>query len=104
MPSMVFTYSPKPGISPEKFEQFLREVDQPATLGLPAAISSRILRVQTDGAPFAYVEVLEVTSFEEWDRDSKRPEVADVMAKWADYGDLANAKAYKCVQVYAGKK
>ena len=104
MPTLVFTYSPKAGVSFEEFRRFLEEVDQPATLALPSAKSSRILRVQTPDAPFACIEILEITSFEEWDRDSKRPEVQKVIAQWPNYGDVANIKTYKCEQFYAGKK
>jgi hypothetical protein len=103
MPTMVFTYSPKPGVPFEEFERFLREVDQPVTLSVPSAISSRILRVQTADTGFACIETLEVTSFEEWDRDSKLPRVQAVVAQWGSYGDVANVKAYRCEQFYAGK-
>ena len=41
MPTLVFTYSPKPGVSFEEFKQFLEQVDQPVTLSLPSTKSSR---------------------------------------------------------------
>ena len=103
MPTIVFTYSPKEGVSFEEFERFLREIDQPATLSLPSTISSRILRVQGDDAAFRCIEILEITSFEEWDRDTKRPEVKEILDQWPRYGAMDQVKVYNCEEFYAGK-
>lgn len=81
MPTLVFTYSPKAGVSFEEFRQFLEEVDQPLTLSLPSTKASRILRVLSEDAPFACIEILEITSFEEWERDSKTPAVQAVVSQ-----------------------
>jgi len=102
MPTLVFTYSPKPGVSFEEFRRFLEEVDQPLTLSLPSTKSSRIMRVLNEDAPFACIEILEIASFEEWERDSKLPAVQEVLAQWEDYGNLAELKAYSCEEFYAG--
>ena len=102
MPTLIFTYSPKEGVPFEDFERFLREIDQPATLSLPSAVSSRILRVQGDDALFQAIEILEITSFEEWDRDTKRPEVKVVLDQWPEYADMESVKVYKCEEFYAG--
>jgi len=102
MPTLVFTYSPKPGVSFEEFRRFLEEVDQPLTLSLPSTKSSRIRRVLNEDAPFACIEILEIASFEEWERDSKLPAVQEVLAQWEDYGNLAELKAYSCAEFYAG--
>jgi len=75
----------------------LEEVDQPATLALPSTIASAIYRIvepEEEPPSFTYVEVLEVTSFEEWERDSKRPEVQKAIEQWAEYGDVENIKVY----------
>jgi hypothetical protein len=103
MPTLIFTYRPKPGVAPEAFERFLKEVDQPVTLSLPSAKASRILRVLNEDAPFGYVEILEVTGFEDWKRDSQRPEVQVVLDQWPNFGDVATVKAYNSEQVYAGE-
>jgi len=63
MPTLVFTYTPRPGGAFQQFVKFLREVDQPATLSSPSARSSRILRVLDEGAPCGCIEILEITSF-----------------------------------------
>jgi len=104
MPTMIFTYSPKAGVSAADFERFLREVDQPATLRMPSAISSRILRITSEKAPFAYVELLEVTSCEQFLQDGKDPSLAPVLAQWGDYGNPSEVKAYQAIECYSGKK
>jgi len=101
MPTLIFTYSPKKDVAFEDFERFLREVDQPATLSLPSTLSSRILRVQGDVIPFQCIEILEITSFEEWDRDAERPEVKEVVDQWPAYGALDELKVYQCEEFYA---
>ena len=102
MPTLIFTYSPKEGVSFEEFERFLREIDQPVTLSLPSTTSSRILRVIDDKAPFTCIEILEITSFEEWERDAKSPEVKVVLDQWPAYGAVDELKAYNCEEFYAG--
>jgi hypothetical protein len=102
MPTLIFTYSPKKGVSFEEFERFLREVDQPATLALPSTISSRILRVLDEESPFSCLEILEITSFEEWKRDSATPEVQEVVAQWPDFGEVEELRVYNCEEFYSG--
>lgn len=104
MPTLIFTYSPKEGVPFEELKRFLEEVDQPATLALPSVISSRIFRVADGKAPFTCLEVLEISSFEEWDRDAKRPEVQEVVALWPRYGNVDEMKVYRCEEFFAGAK
>jgi len=97
MPTLIFTYRPKPGVPFEEFQRFLEEVDQPATLALPSTIASTIYRIvgpKEEFPSFTCLEVLEITSFEEWEQDSKRPEIQKVIKQWAEYGDVENIKVY----------
>jgi len=103
MPTLIFTYSPKEGVPFEEFRRFLEEVDQPVTLSLPSTTSSRILRVLDEDAAFACLEVLEITSFEEWQRDSATAAVQEVVAQWPQYGDVAALKAYNCEEFFAAE-
>ncbi len=104
MPTMIFTYSAKPGVPAETFEQFIRDVDQPATLKLPSALSSRIFRIKGAGAAFQYLEVLEVTSLEAFAEDGKRPELGPIMEQWKDVGAVDDIKVYQCEEWYAARK
>lgn len=102
MPTLIFTYTPRPDVPFDDFEKFLREVDQPATLSLPSAKSSRILRVHDEGAPFGCIEILEITSFEEWERDTQEPS-EEAGKHWATYVNLDEMKLYHCEEFYAGE-
>jgi hypothetical protein len=103
MPTLVFTYGPREGVAIADFERFLREVDQPITLSLPSVVSSRILRVLDPDASFAFVEILEITGFEEWRRDSQTAAVQEVVARWPAFGDVARLKAYSCEEFYSSE-
>ncbi|WP_342734487.1 hypothetical protein [Bradyrhizobium sp. B117] len=55
----------KPGVDPDEYERFEREVDYPFTAKLKTIISYRIHRltepVPFDGGPWDYIERIEVT-------------------------------------------
>lgn len=101
MATLIFTYSPKEGVSHEEFKEFLDEVDQPATLALPSTISARILRVLDEETKFRYIELLEVTSFEDWDRDTETPspELQSVLDMWPKFAEMDEMKVYRCQEV-----
>lgn len=100
MPTIVFTYSPAEGLSLEEFRKFLVEVDGPATLSIPSAKSIRLLLVVDDESPFKIIELLEVTSIEDWKNDTTvpSPEVKRVLDLWPQYGNVSGMKIYNCVE------
>jgi CRISPR/Cas system CMR-associated protein Cmr3 (group 5 of RAMP superfamily) len=100
MPTIVFTYSPVEGVSLEDFGKFLDEVDGPATLQIPSAKSIRKLVVVDEGAPFKVIELLEVTSLEEWKMDTAEPtpEIKKVLDLWPQYGKVDEMKIYNCME------
>ncbi len=100
MPTIVFTYSPVDGVSLEAFKKFLVEVDGPATLKIPSAKSIRILMVVDEDAPFKLIELLEVTSIEDWKKDTAvpTPEVKKVLDLWPQFGKVNEMKIYNCVE------
>lgn len=99
MPTIVFTYSPSEGVSLEDFKKFLDEVDGPATLSIPSAKSIRLLLVVDEEAPFKIIELLEVTSIEDWKNDTAvpSPEIQRVLDLWPQYGNTGEMKIYNCV-------
>jgi hypothetical protein len=101
MSTLIFTYSPKEGVSIEELKKFLDEVDQPATLALPSTISARILKVLGEDASFKCIELLEITSFEDWERDTKdpSPELQAVLDEWQKYGKMDEMKIYHCEEL-----
>lgn len=101
MPTLIFTYSPKEGVSIEELKKFLDEVDQPATMTLPSTISARILKVLDEDASFKCIELLEITSFEDWELDTKdpSPELQAVLDEWQNYGKMDEMKIYQCEEL-----
>lgn len=100
MATIIFTYSPIEGVTLEDFKKFLDEVDGPVTLKIPSAKSIRKLVVVDEGAPFKVIELLEVTSIEEWKKDTAvpTPEVKKVLDLWPQYGNVSVMKIYNCVE------
>ena len=98
MPTLIFTYSPKDGVTVDALKKFLDEVDQPATLSLPSTISARILKVLDADTTFRCIELLEITSFEDWERDTKdpSPELQAVLEEWPKFGNMDEMKIYQC--------
>lgn len=99
MPTIIFTMSPKPGVSLGEFKHFLDTLDRPACLAQPSAISTRVLRVIDKDAPFALIEIFEIESFEGWERDAQSEIIQDVIRQWPDFGDIATLKAYQCIDL-----
>ncbi|MBI9043535.1 MAG: hypothetical protein JEZ06_03565 [Anaerolineaceae bacterium] len=101
MATLVFTYSPKEGVTLEELKKFLVEVDQPATLSLPSTISARILKVLGDETDFTCIELLEITSFDEWEADTKvpSPELQAVLDEWPKFGKMEEMKIYQCEEL-----
>lgn len=102
MPTLIFTMNPKPGVPLDEFKQFLDTVDRPACLAQPSAIATRVLHVIDEDAPFALIEIFEVKSFDDWNKDTQSAMIQDVMIAWPNYGDLATLKVYKCVDYPVG--
>jgi len=92
MAIIIFTYSAKPGKTAE-FEKFLMEVDQPKVRELPSVQSVQIYRLRPAG-PFAYLEVVSITSRADWDRDHERPDVRAVVEAFAQYGEITRVRLY----------
>ncbi len=98
MATIIFTYSPVDGVSMEEFKKFLDEVDGPATLKIPSAKSIRKLQVVDQNASFKVIELLEVTSIEEWKKDTAVPseEIKKVLDLWQQFGKVEEMKIYNC--------
>ncbi len=56
------------GVEPERFENWVRDVDYATCPELPSLVAFGVQRVAVP-APFHYFEIIEVTSREEFERD-----------------------------------
>jgi hypothetical protein len=79
------------GVKPEAYEKWVREVDYPLARSLPAIDSYVVTRLdglvmEEGGAPYDYLEVVEITSLEEYRAAlSGGPEVEEFFEEWSSY-------------------
>jgi hypothetical protein len=74
MPTAVFSYKLKPGVTKEVYEEWIVKFDYPHVALITSIISQRIHRVNgvvfgQDEPGFDYVEVIEFSSLEEYIND-----------------------------------
>ena len=64
----------KPGIDPERFERWVRDVDYAACPGIPSAVGFAVHRVATNPrAPYHYFEVIRIADAAAFERDMATP-------------------------------
>lgn len=90
------TYKLKPGVPAEKFAEWSRTVDQPVCIAKPVCQSMSVYIVDGGNQKDlpAVVEVVEATSFEEWEAATSAPDHAEIMEQW---NELADADSVLCV-------
>ncbi len=81
----------KEGIDPLAYEDWIRRVDYPVARRQPAIVRYEVARIDgrlnsVDPSPCQYVEVIDVTSIEEYRRSlDGNPELDALLAEWAEY-------------------
>jgi uncharacterized protein (TIGR02118 family) len=80
----------KEGVDPAAYEKWVQEVDYPIARRQPAITSYVVTRVDghvTDGGelPCQYLEVIEITSIEEYRAGLDAPELASLLDDWREY-------------------
>jgi hypothetical protein len=81
------TYELKDGVSPQRYREWSRAVDQPAASAQPGVREYQIYEVEgaEDGRPWAdVVEVIEADSWEAWQAVDSAPEMAQPVAEFWD--------------------
>jgi hypothetical protein len=73
VPTVFFLNRLKPGVKPEDYEQWVREVDYPIAYSIPSILSYRTHRIsgpyRQAHADYDYIEVVEVTNIDDYRRD-----------------------------------
>ena len=78
------------GVDPAAYEEWIRTSDYPVARANPAIVSYDVTRIEStlDGAAkpsVDYLEVLEVTSLEEYQRAIATPEVEKLLGEWSTF-------------------
>lgn len=78
------------GVSTADYEEWVRRVDYPVARRQPAIESYVVTRldghvVEEGEAPYQYLEVIEVTSIEEYRAGLSAPELEGLLREWSEY-------------------
>ena len=87
MPVVFFLNKLRPGVAPEDYERWVREVDYPTARALRTIKSYVVARMGAtlDGGapPYDYVERVEITDIDDYRRELAGPEMGDFSAQWS---------------------
>jgi hypothetical protein len=82
----------KPGVDPAAYEDWVRRVDYPVARAQPAIDSYVVTRLEgnlaedaTEPVPCQYLEVIEITSIEEYRAGIGNEEMTALLAEWNEY-------------------
>ncbi|MCW3006102.1 MAG: hypothetical protein JWP17_728 [Solirubrobacterales bacterium] len=88
----------RPGVDPQEYEQFLRDVDYPRTKELLPVSSYQATRIEgravSEGdAPYAYIEILDIDDVEGYRTAfaNPTPEIAELIQQVFSYVDDKSA-------------
>lgn len=77
------------GVNPADYENWVRRTDYPVARNHPSVLSYQVTKVEStlDGsaASMQYLEVLEISSIEEYLQALETPEFKDLLAEWSTY-------------------
>ncbi len=79
------------GVTPEKYEQWLREVDYPFARAQPTIVRYDVTRIDgnlfgTEGdLPCQYLEVVDITDIEAYEKGAAGPEFEAFLKDWQTY-------------------
>ena len=79
------------GVKPEDYEQWLRDVDYPFARALPTIIRYDVSRIEgnlfgSEGeAPCQYLEVIDITDVEAYEKGAAGPEFEAFLKDWQTY-------------------
>ena len=89
---IVVIFNLKPGVAPDSYEHWAKTTDIPNVRALGSVKDFSVLRVtgllgSEEPAPYAYVELLEITDLEALGADITSETMQRVAAEFADFAD-----------------
>lgn len=79
----------KPGVTPERFERWVRDSDYASCPALPSLISFVVARVTDEpGAPVHYFEIVQVTSAEAFEADTASDVFRALVAAFTEMAEV----------------
>lgn len=91
-PTLVVLFNLKAGVREEDYEIFAQTIDAPTIKRLPSNRDFRILQGTNlfgsdQPAPFRYIEIMEVSGFDELATDLQQEVVQQMLAQFMTYAD-----------------
>jgi len=87
--TVLYLFALRPGADPSEYEAWAASVDLPTLRSLRSVRSYRILRTRRSDIPAAvtaaYIEILDVTSADDFHRDMAAPALAEVAATFTRF-------------------
>jgi len=84
MPVVFWFSRMRPGVDAAEYERWVREVDYQAARAIPSIVSYRVHRINGpclgDAALYDYVEVVEITTIDDYRRDIQQHPAAQTIA------------------------
>ena len=89
MPTVFWFSRLQPGVDAADYEQWVREVDTVAAREIPSIVSYRVYHINGpclgDVTPYHYVEVVEITTIEDYRRDIQQHPAAQAITAEIDH-------------------
>lgn len=90
---VIALFNLKPGISPDEYLAFARELDLPTVNALPSIDSFRVFRATgllfSDGAPpYSYIEIIDINDMDQFGQDASTEAMQAIAAKFQALADV----------------
>jgi hypothetical protein len=84
----------RPGVDPEEYEAWVREVDYPIARAQGAILAYTVTRIDGtlsgDGSsPFTHLEVIDITDIEAYRALGARPDFQELISEWSQFVEEA---------------
>lgn len=91
---LIATFTLKPGVSAQAYENWARTVDMPTVRALPSIAGFRVFRCTgrfgSEGSPpFGYVELIEVSDMDRFLADIAEPAMQEVAAAFGEMVEVS---------------
>ncbi len=90
---VIAVFNLKPGISPDEYLAFARELDLPMVNALPSIDSFRVFRstgqlFSEDAPPFQYIEIIDINDMDQFGQDASTEAMQAIAAKFQAMADV----------------
>lgn len=90
---VIALFNLKPGISPDEYLAFARELDLPTVNALPSIDSFRVFHstclLFSDAAPpYSYIEIIDINDMDQFGQDASSEKMQAIAARFGELADV----------------